>query len=367
MAEGGLAETAACPQCGGILAYDPASGALLCGHCRAATPIPPPSSLAVERWAFEQWASADLGTSGGTLEQLSFSCDGCGATTVLPPGNTSGSCPYCKRPFVAAARSTRTLRPQAVLPLAIPRDDAGVRLKGWLGSRWFAPNDLTSLARAEAFTPIYVPAWSFTADARTAYDGERGDDRTEWRTVTSTDAEGNTVTSQESYTVTDWDRASGVIDQHFDDVVVPASATISEDEEDALQPFDVANARPYQPEYVLGCVSESYSVTLPEGWTKAQHAVDGTIVHGVEEDIGGDHQRIHERSTAWSSIVFLHLLLPVWVAAYAYRGATYRVLVNGRTGQVIGKRPYSKVKIALLVLVVVLLVVAAVVAYRLSR
>jgi DNA-directed RNA polymerase subunit RPC12/RpoP len=363
MAEGGLAETGKCPQCGGYLTFDPASAGLRCGHCGGATPIPATTAV-VERLPYERWAGADAESSGGTVEQLSFECDGCGATTVLPPGNTSGACPYCKRAFVAAARSARTLRPGAVLPLAIPRDDAGRRMQAWLGSRWFAPRDLTTLARAEGFTPVYVPAWSFTADASTDYEGERGDDRTEWRTVTSTNSEGQSESHQESYTVTDWDDARGAVDQHFDDVVVPASATITDHEEDALQPFDLPNALAYQPEYVLGCVSESYSVTLPAGWTKAQESLDDDIVRAVEEDIGGDHQRIHRRSTAWSSIVFLHLLLPVWVAAYVYRGTTYRVLVNGRTGQVIGRRPYSKAKIALAVLVAIVVIVGIVLLYR---
>jgi len=49
-------------------------------------------------------------------------------------------------------------------------------------------------------------------------------------------------------------------------------------------------------------------------------------------------------------VTFKHVLLPVWLAAYKYRGETYRFVVNGRTGRVQGERPYSKGKIALAVL-----------------
>ena len=38
--------------------------------------------------------------------------------------------------------------------------------------------------------------------------------------------------------------------------------------------------------------------------------------------------------------------LPVWMAAYKYRGKTYRFVVNGQTGRVQGERPYSAWKIA---------------------
>jgi hypothetical protein len=223
------------------------------------------------------------------------------------------------------------------------------------------------MAKPDTFTAIYVPVWSFTADALTRYDGSRGQDRTEWRTVSSTDSQGQTQTHQEAHTVTDWHHVSGHVDQHFADVVVPASATITPDEGKALQPFDLGHAMPYQPEYLLGCASEEYSVSLPEGWTRARDAVDKDIVHGVEEDIGGDHQRIRDRSTDWSSILFLHLLLPVWVAAYVFRGKSYRVLVNGRTGEVVARRPYSYLKIAVAVLAAVVIVAALVVVIRAQR
>ena len=48
------------------------------------------------------------------------------------------------------------------------------------------------------------------------------------------------------------------------------------------------------------------------------------------------------------------------LAAYRYGDRTHRILVNGRTGQVVGSRPYSWVKIALFVLAVVALIIAAV-------
>jgi len=49
-------------------------------------------------------------------------------------------------------------------------------------------------------------------------------------------------------------------------------------------------------------------------------------------------------------VTFKHILLPVWLAAYKYRGKTYRFVVNGRTGAVKGERPWSWVKITIAVL-----------------
>ena len=46
-----------------------------------------------------------------------------------------------------------------------------------------------------------------------------------------------------------------------------------------------------------------------------------------------------------------HVLLPVWLAAYKYRGKTYRFVVNGQTGRVQGERPYSAFKITVALII----------------
>jgi hypothetical protein len=44
---------------------------------------------------------------------------------------------------------------------------------------------------------------------------------------------------------------------------------------------------------------------------------------------------------------FKHVVLPVWVAAFNFLGKPYRFVVNGRTGEVHGERPWSAWKLAL--------------------
>lgn len=51
-------------------------------------------------------------------------------------------------------------------------------------------------------------------------------------------------------------------------------------------------------------------------------------------------------NTDYADERFKHLLLPIWMAAYRYRGKSYRFIVNGQTGRVQGERPWSWPKIA---------------------
>ena len=86
------------------------------------------------------------------------------------------------------------------------------------------------------------------------------------------------------------------------------------------------------------------------------------IERDCRNDIGGDEQRLYNVSTSYADIMYKLVLLPVWVVAYLYGGKTWQVLVNGRTGEVIGSRPYSKLKIAAAVLAALIVIAAVVVA-----
>jgi hypothetical protein len=77
----------------------------------------------------------------------------------------------------------------------------------------------------------------------------------------------------------------------------------------------------------------------------------------VRSDIGGDEQRITTMNTTYSDITFKHILLPIWISSYRYKGKVYRFLINGQTGEVQGERPYSALKIMLAVLLVIAVIV----------
>ncbi|MEM8592361.1 MAG: primosomal protein N' (replication factor Y) - superfamily II helicase, partial [Pseudomonadota bacterium] len=126
-------------------------------------------------------------------------------------------------------------------------------------------------------------------------------------------------------------------------------------------PWDLSDLRPYQPEFLAGFRAEAYTVELDDGFKEARQIMNRVIERDVRFDIGGDAQRISSVNTKVSDVTFKHLLLPVWMAAYKYRGKSYCFVVNGRTGQVQGERPWSAWKIAFAVLV--LAVIAGVAGY----
>jgi hypothetical protein len=91
------------------------------------------------------------------------------------------------------------------------------------------------------------------------------------------------------------------------------------------------------------------------------------IKSDCESDIGGDEQRVQQMNVHYAAVMFKLVLLPLWIASYLFGGQTYQVLVNANTGEVVGDRPISKAKIALLVLAIVVVIAAIVIAVVASK
>jgi len=196
-----------------------------------------------------------------------------------------------------------------------------------------------------AMQGIYVPYWTYDADTKTRYTGQRGTVYYETRRV-RVNVNGKSQTRTQQVQKVRWRPASGRVARFFDDVLVLASTSLPKTYTDGLQPWDLSALEPYRPEFLAGFRAEGYTVELADGYQEAREIMNRTIARDVRFDIGGDRQRISSMDTDVGKLTFKHILLPVWLAAYKYRGKTYRFVVNGRTGSVQGERPWSVWKIA---------------------
>jgi hypothetical protein len=325
-----------CRRCGSRLVYAPATADLECVSCASRTPIAAVETRVEERDL--QAALADGLAAEGTMESLAIACPSCGAQFTLAPGIAADHCPFCGTAFVATAVSTRSLKPHWLLPFRIGLPDARARFRAWVERLWFAPNRLRKEAKAGQVDGMYVPYWTFDSETSSRYTGRRGQDRTE-----TTESNGKRI----SRTVTDWTSVQGSVEQDFDDVLVMASRSLPEEQADALEPWDLEALTPYREEFVSGFRAEMYQIGLPEAYEKAKVAMAAKVQGAIRQDIGGDHQEIRSVETTYRRTTFKHVLLPIWISSYRFGDKTFRFLVNARSGEVQGERPYSAIKIAL--------------------
>lgn len=353
-----------CDTCGAEMRYAPGGDTLICDHCGNRQEISGPGP-----WAnplSEQDLAAALAEqlpTEATESKPLLKCPNCGAEVTLAGEAHAGECPFCATPLITGTGETRRLKPRGVLPFALDERTARDAMSDWLGQLWFAPNGLKEYARkGRKLQGIYVPYWTFDAATHSAYRGERGTVYYETRTVMR-DGKRETV----QVAKVRWQSVSGRVARAFDDILVLASHALPKRYTDGLPPWDLPALEPYNPQFLAGFSAEAYTVPLEDGYGEARAHMDSVIARDVKFDIGGDRQRIHSVNTKIDDASFKHILLPVWMAAYKYRGKSFRFVVNGRTGRVQGERPWSAWKITFAVLLGLLIAGAIGFAYAVQQ
>ena len=351
-----------CTQCGDQLVFDIASQKLACPSCGFQADIDTSAMAAPQerdlRSMMAQLRSARADSAAPQLEgEKQITCQNCGGQTTFTGTLTAKRCPYCATPIQrddvhdAPAR----LPVDGVLPFQVSEKQAKEAIEKWINSRWFAPSEFKKYNEKGSFTSIYAAYFTYDADTTTAYTGQRGDHYTV--TVGSGD-------DQHTETRTDWSPASGTVTDLFDDVPVLANTGFDEDKVRKLEPWPTATSKPFSPQYVAGHLCRTYDNDAEQSFPEAKAVMDAQIESSIRRDIGGDEQRITTKATTFHSLLYKHVLLPVWLLTVVFQGQPFQVFINGVTGEVQGQRPWSKVKIALAVLAAIILITIIVVVWN---
>ena len=351
-----------CRQCGAQLVFDITKQQLACPSCGFAVDIDT-SQLEAPR-------ERDLGSTVTQIHALAAQveapqvsgekeivCQNCGGHTTFSGTLTAVRCPYCATPiqrddvYDAPAR----IAVDGLLPFQIDRKVAEANLDKWINSRWFAPTEFKKYNETGSFQSIYTAYFTYDSDTRTFYQGQRGDHYT----VTVGSGE-----NQRTETRTRWSSRSGQVANNFDDIPVLANDGIDRGRIKALEPWPTEQAKAFSPEYVAGHLSRTYDRDVEQCYPEAKSIMDSEIKQTVRRDIGGDEQRINRLDTQHLTLLFKHLLLPIWLLTVIYEGKPFQVYINGVTGEVQGQRPWSKVKLAAAIIGGIVVVVLALILYN---
>lgn len=335
--------TRKCRSCGGTLRYKAGTDKLRCNFCHSEQEMEPPTDRSPE----ESDYLATLSRLAGTATKTSLhtvACLSCHAVVTMKPQIVADSCPYCGTDIILKnATYCTVLRPDYVLPFEIDLKAAKKAYATWLGDLWFAPASVKRLQyQTEKLQGVYMPFWTYDATTYSRYRGQRGATRYESMDL------GRPTGDLPALRIprTNWTATQGGLILSFDDVVVPASQSLPERLIRKLTRWNLKKLVGYQDDYLIGYRAEAYALGLEEGFKTAKQQMESQIEQAIKDHIGGDQQMITSKTTHYQSIQFKHVLLPLWISSYRYQGRIYRFVVNAQTGQVIGERPFSAVKIA---------------------
>jgi hypothetical protein len=113
---------------------------------------------------------------GYRTQTVKVKCQSCHAISVFEPGRVAQRCEFCGSPSVVAYEETRdAITPESILPVRLSEPQVRDLAKQWYATRWFAPNRLRSAALTDTLHAVYLPYWTFDAQAYSRWTATSGD------------------------------------------------------------------------------------------------------------------------------------------------------------------------------------------------
>ena len=346
-----------CPNCDGELIFDPATQKYKCEYCvsiftqeeldsmqrEESAEVEVGASSAYEGETHNVEEASDMSSSKGATDSAEsaadakiYTCPSCGAEIVTDATTAATFCYYCHNPVILGGRLEGAFLPDKIIPFEIPKEEAVKKFLEFVGRKKFVPKAFFSKQQIESISGVYFPYWNYSAKIEGELSGEAKKLRS-WTT-------GNMrYTETKFYNV----RREGVISltNMTENALQKANADLAR----GVMPYNFDKMQDFQMGYLSGFFAEKRDIEKnglkdklqTEAKTYAERMLRDTIDSYSSVSIAGSNMRL--RIEDWA-----YCLLPVWTITYKGRdGEIYYYSMNGQTGEVCGKLPVDKKKLAL--------------------
>ena len=342
MADIAALEKYPCAACGAQAEWNPSKQLLVCPFCGTSAPftLDAQSGALVENDLAKALRELPDEARGWLAEKRTVQCQSCKAVSVFDPERVGQNCGFCGSPSLVDYTEIKApIRPQSLLPFKVSEPQVREQIRRWYASKWLAPGALKRRALVDRVRGVYIPYWTFDAQADCPWEAEAG--HYYYTTESYRDNQGRTQTRQVRHVR--WEPAAGRVQHFFDDEPVPGT-------HGEVEPFRTTELVPYGTAFLSGFIVEHYQIVLLDAAQASQDAMTRKLNEMCAAEVPGDTYRNLQIHPVFSAQTFKHILVPVWLLSYLYGTKTYQVVVNGYDGRMAGQYPKSPWKIALLVL-----------------
>jgi Zn finger protein HypA/HybF involved in hydrogenase expression len=336
-----------CPACGAEANWNPTRQALVCPFCGTVSPVTLQTrgaeTVIVEHDLVAALRNIPDSARGWQAEKTSVRCQSCQAISVFDAQKVGQRCDFCGSTALVPYEQVKdAFRPESLLPLKIDEGRARDLIRAWYKRQWLAPNAFSAKALTDTVKGIYLPYWTFDAKADATWTAEAG----HYYYVRENNQQVRKVR---------WEPASGSLSHVFDDELVCASAGVESGKLRRIEPFPTDTLVPYDAGYLAGWTVERYQIDLVKAAEQSRQQMQEELESLCGRQVPGDTYRNLVVNATFHDQTFKHILTPVWLMTYVYGTNSYQVVVNGVTGTIAGSRPWSVIKIALLVIVALII------------
>ena len=325
-----------CPACNAALNSEGMSGEATCPGCGAQFQMEDLRAYAAQmaekrkdnmNWDTEAGSQWQEGEADGLRI---YGCKQCGGEIVADETTGATHCPYCGNPVVLTGHFTGLLKPDLVIPFKVDKKAAIAALQNHYKGKTLLPKVFKDQNHIEEVKGLYVPVWLFDTDAD-AFVQYRAT-----RTRTWSD-------SQYNYTATDYYavlRGGGI---GFENVPVDGSTKMEDALMESIEPFNIADAVPFQTAYLPGYMADKYDVDAQASIDRANERIKKSTEDAFRSTVMG-----YTSVTTVNSNISLqngkarYALYPVWILNTDWNGKKFTFAINGQTGKIAGDLPMDK-------------------------
>ncbi len=280
-------------------------------------------------------------------------CDNCGAEIVTQQDQRSYTCPFCDSTYVLEVPATDDRpAPEFVIGFAVTSEQAEQIYRRWISDKsWFHPSDLSQARLADRLRGVYLPFWHFAMLAESEWQAQIGEHWYRTETYTERGPDGKTVTKTRRVQETEWWPLAGRHHRYYSGHLVSAAAGLPQAEAEQVMPYRLEALKRFDPSYLAGWGAEEASVDRETALARCREEFERRARRHVAEFLPGDTHRNLQLATRFGDATSDLCLLPIYLMNYRYGGKEFRFLINGQTGAIAGKKPYSSTRIAIAVVV----------------
>lgn len=340
---------ARCPRCGETLAYDGGGRKeLKCSNCKYRRALGRKTDQVENHplTAGIQWKSF---ARGYDIDLVEKGCNSCKGVSGMHPDHIWERCPFCDGELKEAeAQSHRKFTPIGIIPFTVSQQQGREALKGFLRN-FFIPPKLKEVVLAEGgLRGIYVPMFFMDILTRSTWEAQifmryrqpKRDNKSKDKNEKPKEV---------------WDRASGYYEHFYEDEQRFLTKGLNANIFKQILPYNLKSVAPYDPIYLTEWPVEIYPQREGDEIKNLEKDLVKRLESEAKKLAKGDKVKDFKLKSEKFLITFRHVLMPVWVANYRYRGKNYQYLINGQTGKLSGPRPLSTLRILIAIGVVLTL------------
>ncbi len=227
-------------------------------------------------------------------------------------------CIFCDSEALIDSGVESIEQPDVWLPFVVDGPDASSRFEDFAKSRWYYPSALKKAG--PKLQPILVPAWVWSGRIESHYAA---------LVSAHTKSGKQPQTGQDTLSCTD--------------ILILSGSRLTRAELKALAPYAFEQAEPFNADEVE-VPFEVSNLTRSVARAEAKEALSAYHRKHISRSLSPSDLNL---SSLYHDLDGRPVLLPVYICSYRYKDTPYRLVINGQTGETVGKGPTSIIKLVL--------------------